>query len=149
MKIVRPRLGLPVLGLTLLGLALAAAPASAQEAIRTGDGGAPPVTPADGAAGTQTESDAAWAHRVLNAAEADARAAQPDAKALPTDAKASAKCAAPPDRKPHGEVWAGVGSRGYRDVGGVVTQPLGSCGSVTLMIDHAQGGYGYRTGKAR
>jgi hypothetical protein len=132
-------LGLTLLGLTLLGLTLAAAPALAQEAIRTGDGGAPPVAPAAGAAATQTESDEAWAHRVLDAAQADAKAAKPEAKA---------PCAAPADSKPHGQVWAGAGSRGYRDVGGVVTQPLGACGSVTLMLDHAQGD-AYRASRAR
>jgi hypothetical protein len=40
-----------------------------------------------------------------------------------------------PDRKPHGEVFAGVGTHGYREVGGVVCVPVGDNGSVTLAID--------------
>jgi hypothetical protein len=46
------------------------------------------------------------------------------------------RCAPPPDRNPHGEVWAGIGTGGYREAGGVVTKPLGDCGSVTVAIDH-------------
>ena len=40
-----------------------------------------------------------------------------------------------PDRQPHGEVFAGVGTHGYREVGGVVCVPVGDNGSVTLAID--------------
>ena len=49
---------------------------------------------------------------------------------------------------PHGEVWAGIGTRGYREVGGVVTQPLGACGTLTLGVDHIQSD-GYRPGRPR
>ena len=119
----------------LLGLWLAGGPAFAQEAIQTGHGGAPPV--ASAAAGA--EPDDVWARRVLDAASASASGAAPaDGKAAATPACAAAKG----DGKPHGEVWAGAGTRGYRQVGGVVTQPLGSCGSVTVMLDHTEGGYG-------
>ena len=36
---------------------------------------------------------------------------------------------------PHGEVWAGVGTHGYREAGGVVCVPLGDSSAVTLAID--------------
>ena len=42
-----------------------------------------------------------------------------------------------PDRKPHGEVWAGVGTHGYREAGGVVCQPLGDHAAVTIAVDAA------------
>jgi hypothetical protein len=127
----------------VLCLTLAGAPAFAQEAIRTGDGGSPPVVsapivhaPVDGVGATQNDPQAigAWARQVLNGAptEAEAGAAPP------------ARCAGiEADGKPHGEVWAGIGTGGYRQAGGVVTQPLGACGSVTVMIDRTEGGYGH------
>jgi len=40
-----------------------------------------------------------------------------------------------PDRKPHGAVWAGVGTRGYREAGGVVCQPIGDHSAVTIAVD--------------
>ncbi|HEV2366242.1 MAG TPA: hypothetical protein VGS12_18840 [Caulobacteraceae bacterium] len=42
-----------------------------------------------------------------------------------------------PDRKPHGEVFGGVGTHGYREAGGVVCQPLGDHAAVTIAIDAA------------
>ncbi|THD58625.1 hypothetical protein [Phenylobacterium sp.] len=130
----------PFLCLTLVG-----ASAFAQEAIRTGDGGAPPHVdaPVDGAVATENDPEAldAWAQRTLKAATD---------KALAKPAAPSAQCAAiKADGKPHGEVWAGAGTQGYREVGGVVTQPVGDCSSVTLMVDHTQGGYGYSGTRAR
>jgi hypothetical protein len=50
----------------------------------------------------------------------------------------------PPDGKAHGEVWGGVGTSGYRDVGGAVTVPTGKCSSVSIAIDRAQGDFGWR-----
>ncbi len=50
-------------------------------------------------------------------------------------------CGAPPkpdgrpDRSPHGEVFAGVGTHGYREGGGVVCVPLGDKAAVTLAVD--------------
>jgi hypothetical protein len=46
-----------------------------------------------------------------------------------------------PDGKPHGAVWAGVGTHGYRDGGGAVTAPLGKCGSVSIAVDRSEGGF--------
>lgn len=42
------------------------------------------------------------------------------------------------DAKPHGEVWAGVGTHGYRDIGGVLCQPLGKDAALTIAVDRAQ-----------
>ena len=46
----------------------------------------------------------------------------------------------PPDKKPHGEVWGGVGTHGYRDVGGVVCIPVGDHSAVTLAVDSTRWG---------
>ena len=39
------------------------------------------------------------------------------------------------DKKPHGVVYGGIGTRGYRQVGGVVCQPLGDKGAITVAVD--------------
>ena len=50
-------------------------------------------------------------------------------------------CGAPPkadggpDRSPHGEVFAGVGTHGYREGGGIVCLPIGDRTAVTVAID--------------
>lgn len=50
-------------------------------------------------------------------------------------------CGAPPkadgkpDRSPHGDVFAGVGTHGYREGGGVVCVPIGDKAAVTLAVD--------------
>lgn len=48
---------------------------------------------------------------------------------------APAKANGKPDRSPHGEVFAGVGTRGYREAGGIVCVPLGDKASVTVAVD--------------
>ena len=40
-----------------------------------------------------------------------------------------------PDKKPHGVVFAGLGTRGYREAGGAVCQPLGDHGAVSIAVD--------------
>jgi hypothetical protein len=45
-----------------------------------------------------------------------------------------------PDTKPHGQVWAGVGTQGYRNVGGVVCQPIGQDGSLNIAVDAGRWG---------
>ena len=40
-----------------------------------------------------------------------------------------------PDKSPHGEVFAGVGTRGYREAGGVVCVPLGDNAAATIAVD--------------
>jgi hypothetical protein len=50
-------------------------------------------------------------------------------------------CGAPPkpdgtpDKSPHGEVYAGVGTHGYREGGGVVCVPIGDKAAVTVAVD--------------
>jgi hypothetical protein len=58
----------------------------------------------------------------------------------------NAGCYQAADGKPHGEVWAGVGTHGYRNVGTAMTAPVGKCGSVSIMVDRTEGGglYGGR-----
>ena len=41
----------------------------------------------------------------------------------------------PPDTKPHGQVFAGVGTSGYREAGGYVCQPLKNGGAVSVAVD--------------
>jgi hypothetical protein len=41
----------------------------------------------------------------------------------------------PPDKRPHGEVFGGVGTHGYREAGGVVCLPVGDHSAVTLAVD--------------
>ena len=124
---------------------LATTGARAQEIVRTGAEGSPPaaVEPV-AAAPVADRSEAAkdkaigdWAQRVL------AGAPSIDDDARPQPAKG---CAGLPanDGKPHGEVWAGVGNHGYREIGGVVTQPLGQCGSLTVAVDKTDGNFGRR-----
>ena len=66
---------------------------------------------------------------------ADAASPQADqpARAAPGCVPAS------PDGKPHGEVWAGAGAHGYREAGGVVTEPIGRCGQVTIGVSTSGG----------
>jgi hypothetical protein len=42
------------------------------------------------------------------------------------------------DHKVHGEMSVGVGTNGYREVGGVVTGPIGDTGQATIAIDAGQ-----------
>jgi hypothetical protein len=118
--------------------AIICAPAAwADEVIATGVGGAPPpaaeATPAPGAEPSEAAKAQAigdWAQRVMSGEPAPED--QPPAK--------GGRCTRVEDRQPHGQVWAGIGTRGYRNVGGVVTQPIGDCGQVTIAIDHSEGG---------
>lgn len=48
---------------------------------------------------------------------------------------APAKADGKPDRSPHGEVFGGVGTRGYREAGGVVCLPIGDRAAVTVAVD--------------
>ena len=127
--------------LTLLAAFLAAPAAFAQELIQTTPegAGAPVASPAPAPVGPpladpqSPEAIGAWARGVL--AGAPAEASEPRTGPLSRSA-----CAAATDDRPHGQVWAGAGTRGYRELGGVVTQPIGRCGSVTVAIDRSEGG---------
>ncbi|HVI32032.1 hypothetical protein [Phenylobacterium sp.] len=126
----------------LAGLALAFGTAAwAQEPMTTaGASASPPAAesaPAPIADATAAEDRRAreigdWARGVL-----EGRPSEETADA------ASARCP-PSDGKPHGQVWAGIGTRGYRTVGGVVTQPLGDCGSVTVGVSRTESDFGRR-----
>jgi hypothetical protein len=48
------------------------------------------------------------------------------------------------EKAPHGEVEAGLGTGGYREIGGSVCQPLGKDGFVAISAGQTQGDYGYR-----
>ncbi|HZZ34852.1 MAG TPA: hypothetical protein VFE03_03940 [Caulobacteraceae bacterium] len=51
----------------------------------------------------------------------------------------------PIDKQAHGEIDVGIGTHGYRHIGGVVCKPIGENGSVTIAVDHTEwGGYGRR-----
>jgi hypothetical protein len=39
------------------------------------------------------------------------------------------------DKTPHGEVWAGAGTHGYREAGGAICVPIGDNGAVSIVID--------------
>jgi hypothetical protein len=131
------------LALSLLAASGAGSAAWAQEVIKTGPDGSPPgAIPAPTPGGDPDQSPeaiGAWARGVL----AGDRAPREQVAAAPANGKAPG-CTPPPDNRPHGEVWGAAGTGGYRDVGGVVTQPIGSCGSVTLMIDQSQSNYRWR-----
>jgi hypothetical protein len=103
---------------------LVASPAAAEEAVTTAGSGAP-LPAAEGSA--RPISDPAMVDPQADGSEAGARSGERPG------------CRPPPDRKPHGEVWAAIGTGGYRSVGGVVTQPIGDCGFITIVVSHAQG----------
>jgi hypothetical protein len=44
------------------------------------------------------------------------------------------------DKSPHGEVWGGVGTHGYREAGGVVCLPVGQNGQVSVAVDSVRWG---------
>lgn len=128
-----------VLPSLFLAALLAAPAAQADEVIATNVGGAPPpaAETAPGAGSGPSEAVKAqaigdWAHRVMSGEPA------PEDDQAPPARSGSGRCTRVEDRQPHGQVWAGIGTGGYRNVGGVVTQPVGDCGSVTIAIDHTE-----------
>jgi hypothetical protein len=123
-----------VLALGGLAVGLGAPSAQAQEAIPTATGapygGAPMAEPApDGALRLSDHIDRG-----------------------PDVLRATGPCGGPAkkedgttDKSPHGEVWAGVGTRGYRGGGGAVCLPLGDNAAVSLAVDAGQiDGWGHR-----
>jgi len=133
----------------LLALVSQPGAALAQEVIAAGPDGAPPVV--DGGADSTALPNAVSADpdsspEAIGRWAKDVIAGRPTASAEAPESppqKASSTCAQPADRKPHGQVWAEVGTGGYRRVGGVVTQPIGECASVTVAVEKAEGG-GFR-----
>jgi hypothetical protein len=131
------------LALAALVGALSVAPAaSAQEVIAAGrQTGAPSTGAAPAQLGTPVaapvrsaaEANGAWARDVLagrstTADDGEASGPRPRPGCVPAA-----------ERKPHGEVWVGAGTRGYREAGGVVTAPLGACGQLTISVDKTDG----------
>lgn len=104
--------------------------------IATGRTGDPPAAtaPAEQIGGrlepmARAEAPGDWARRVMAgepAPEAVAEAPQ-------------GRCPSRVNNKPHGQVWGGVGTGGYREVGGVVTQPIGDCATVTIGMSRTEG----------
>jgi hypothetical protein len=119
---------------------LAPAAGLAQEVITAGPEGSPPAaeTPKGLEAPADDQSPEAigrWARGVLAGAPAEGPKASPPA---------SPGCVPPADRHPHGEVWAGIGTGGYREAGAVVSKPVGNCGHVTIAIDKVEMGRPHR-----
>jgi hypothetical protein len=114
----------------VLSLAMAGA-AGAQEAIPTAanaaDGGAPAVATSGGPI------------TISNRREHDDRG---PVRIGPCGGVSESVDGAPPklDKNPHGQVWAGVGTHGYRDAGGAVCIPLGENGRVTVAVDASRWG---------
>jgi hypothetical protein len=141
--------------LALIGLILAAAPlslaplsAAAEPPMATAGATAPLPPVAEPAAPPQLPEPArapdrraaeigAWANDVLAG-----RRSRDEAEARTAEA-AGPRCP-PTDGRPHGEVLGEVGTGGYRSVGGVVSQPVGDCGRVTVGISRTEGRFGHR-----
>jgi hypothetical protein len=120
---------------TLIVIALTgAAPALAQEAIQTHSGEnpgaeAPAAATPSSPDRDQRQANGDWARRVM--------AGQSTDESEDVDSRG---CRRNPDRRPHGEVWAGVGTGGYKTVGAVVTQPIGDCSEVTVAVSQTDQG---------
>lgn len=125
----------PALAIALAAALLTPSAVLAQEAIATGPEGAPPAaeTPNRPLAEDPQSPEAIgrWARDVIAGRPTEEARQVAEAQRNPQ----GRGCTPPEDRKPHGEVWAGVGTGGYRELGGVVTQPVGKCGSVTIAVD--------------
>lgn len=48
-----------------------------------------------------------------------------------------------PDKSAHGVVTVGVGTHGYRHIGGAVCKPIGENGAIAIAIDKTDGDYGH------
>lgn len=119
---------------TLAGLGVAAAPAGAlaQEAIPTAAGG-----PGDDAPPAPESGPLRLSDRIDEGPDVLRPVGPCGGPARKEDGK--------PDRSPHGEVWAGIGTHGYRDIGGVVCAPLGDNAAVSIAVDAGQiNGWGRR-----
>ena len=126
--------------------------AFAQEAMSTRPADSPPPPSAAPVASLDEPTDnqaqaAEWARRVL--ARANGQLPPTDERAPEGYAQAGEGrrgCIRNPDRSPHGEMEVAVGTGGYRSASGVVTQPIGDCGQITIGIGTSRGGRGYYGG---
>ncbi|WP_300579347.1 hypothetical protein [Phenylobacterium sp.] len=124
------------LAAALLVAALAGSALADEAPIATGRAGDPPAATASAAPIGQAqepvlraEAPGDWARRVMAGEPAPEEVAEAP----------QGRCPVRVDKRPHGEVWAGVGTGGYREVGGVVTQPLGDCATVTIGMSRTEG----------
>ena len=131
--------------LALVLAAVNAAPAFADEIIVTGSA-SPPAAEADPARPiadpelAQRQANGDWARRVM----AGGVRAKADEDEDQNRIDPPRGCQRNPDRAPHGEVWAGVGTGGYNSAGAVVTAPIGDCGEATVAVSHSDYGHGRR-----
>jgi hypothetical protein len=104
----------------------------------------------------------AWADEpIATTSSAQASAPQPSAVPPPLPSRQGAPAGVQPvamgpcgpekikpngelETAPHGEVTAGVGNHGYRELGGTICQPIGQNGAVSVSIDQTQGNWGRR-----
>lgn len=100
-------------------LALAAGTARASEVIATAGGAPAPATPL--AAPILIPDHADFDNDIV-------RPVGPCGGSAKTDG-------GKPDKKPHGAVFAGVGTGGYREGGGVMCVPLGDHAAATIAVD--------------
>jgi hypothetical protein len=133
--VIKALAGFPVIVLACAAMASGPTTVMAGEAIPTASGvpggGAPPTAQFDPDSGPMRLSDRVDGPDVLGPV------GPCGGPALKQDGK--------PDRSPHGEVWAGVGTHGYRDIGGAVCAPLGDNSALSIAVDAGQiNGWGHR-----
>ena len=104
----------------IAALAALTGPASADEAIPTAGGGSAAPAARGAAAPILIPDHDAFDHDVVRSVGPCGGLAKADGK---------------PDKNPHGEVFAGVGTHGYREGGGVVCMPLGDHAAATIAVD--------------
>lgn len=112
-------------------LSLLAGAASAQEAIPTAQGVTPPDAskePLPPPLGVARPGEA------LAPMQPGPCGTSPTPKMAPLDANGEPQV----DTSPHGEMYAGVGTRGYREVGGTVCVPVGKSGAVSISVDQTK-----------
>lgn len=121
--------------------AFASAALADDEPITTSRAGDPPTAQASAAPinpglepTLRAEAPGDWARRVMAGEPAPEEVAQAP----------EGRCPVRVDNRPHGEVWAGVGTGGYREVGGVVTQRIGDCATVTIGMSRTGGRFAGR-----
>lgn len=98
-----------------------------------------PITTAGASQATPPSSVAPAAVAALPAAPV--QITEPDAGPAAAESRPGCAAAEAAERQPHGEVWGGVGTHGYRDAGGAVTLPTGKCSSVSIAVDRMEGGF--------
>jgi hypothetical protein len=99
-----------------------------------------------------TQAGAPWGGAAPLAPQADTLRLSDHFDSGPDFLRPSGPCGGPAksedgktDKSPHGAVWAGVGTRGYREIGGAVCLPLGDNGAVSIAVDAGQiNGWGRR-----